>query len=171
MTDTSASEVRVLGSLRAEDGRGVVHMEDTYATDIHDLWSALTEPQRLKRWIADVEGDISIGGEFRARFTSGWEGIGSVVVCDAPRRLLVTTRSSEDNETTMEATLTADGSGTRLVIEERGLPLDEYAGHGSGWQAHVEDLAAYLAGNEPSDWSERWRELTPTYQRMSEDVN
>ena len=171
MTDTSQGEIRILGSLRAEDGRGVVHMEDTYATDIQDLWSALTEPARLKRWIADVEGDISVGGEFRARFTSGWEGTGTVVLCDAPRRLVVATHSAEDDETTMEATLTVDGNGTRLVIEERGLPLDEYPAHGSGWQAHFEDLASYLAGAVPSDWSERWRELNPTYERMAEQVS
>lgn len=171
MTDTSPADDRILGSLRTEDGRGVVHMEDTYATDIQDLWSALTEPARLKRWIAEVEGDIAVGGEFRARFTSGWEGTGSVVVCDAPHRLLVTTHSTEDDATTMEATLTADGDRTHLVIEERGLPLNEYAAHGSGWQAHVEDLAAYLAGDEPADWSDRWRELTPTYERMAEQVS
>jgi hypothetical protein len=49
------------------------------------------------------------------------------------------------------------------VIEERGLPLDELATHGAGWQAHVEDLSAYLAAREPGDWRTRWSELRPVY--------
>ena len=45
-------------------------MEGRYDTDIDDLWSALTDPQRLARWIAEVEGDLHLGGVFRATFTS-----------------------------------------------------------------------------------------------------
>src|SRR5204863_3940045 len=71
-------------------GTGAVRMEDRYDTDIDDLWSALTEPQRLARWIGDVEGDLRLGGEFRARFTSSWEGAGRVDVCEPPRRRVVT---------------------------------------------------------------------------------
>jgi uncharacterized protein YndB with AHSA1/START domain len=166
MTERKTNELRILGSLREENGRGVVHVEDVYATDIDDLWSALSEPERLKRWLAVVEGDTSIGGSFSARFTSGWEGTGRVDLCEAPNRLVVTTFSDTD-ETVMEATLTPEGTGTRLVIEERGLPLDEYAAHGSGWQAHIEDLALHLADKAPSNWADRARELSPTYKRMA----
>ena len=63
----------------------------------------------------------------------------------------------------MEAVLTAEGDSTRLVIEERGLPLEEYADHGAGWQAHAEDLAAHVEGREPGNWADRWRELTAAY--------
>jgi uncharacterized protein YndB with AHSA1/START domain len=151
------------GSLRAVDGKAVVRMEDVFDTGIDDLWSALTDPQRLARWIARVEGDLRLGGEFRASFTSGWEGPGRVDVCDPPRRLLVTMSQDEDDDTVIAAELVPDGDQTRLVVEERGLPLDEAAAHGAGWQAHVEDLAAHLAGRPPADWRTRWTELTPAY--------
>ena len=39
----------VVGSLRAVDGKAVVRMEDAFTTDAEDLWSALTDPQRLAR--------------------------------------------------------------------------------------------------------------------------
>jgi uncharacterized protein YndB with AHSA1/START domain len=75
MTGNEHGGARILGSLRAADGKGVVRMEDSFDTDIDDLWSALTDPSRLARWIGEVEGDLRLGGEFRARFfTSGWEG-------------------------------------------------------------------------------------------------
>ena len=79
---------RIVGTLaRTEDGKGAVRMEDLYDTDIDDLWSALTDPRRLARWIADVAGDLRLGGQIHARFTSTWEGPGRIDVCQAPRRL------------------------------------------------------------------------------------
>jgi uncharacterized protein YndB with AHSA1/START domain len=157
----------LIGSLREEGGRGVVRIEDVYPTGIDDLWSAVTEPARLGRWIADVAGDLREGGEFTATFTSGWTGSGSVEICDAPHRLRVRTQQPGQEVTTMEAVLTAEGDATRLVIEERGLPLAEYADHGAGWQAHAEDLRAHIDGREPSDWAARWRQLSAAYFALS----
>jgi uncharacterized protein YndB with AHSA1/START domain len=153
----------LVGSLRAVNGRAVVRMEDSFDTTIDDLWSALTDPQRLARWIARVEGDLRLGGQFRASFTSGWEGPGRVDVCDPPRRLLVTMDQDKDDQTIIAAELIPDDDQTRLVVEERGLPIDEAAAHGAGWQAHIEDLAAHLAGRPSAEWRARWAELTPAY--------
>lgn len=168
MTGTTGSAHRILGSLRRlEDGTGAVTMEDVYETDIDDLWSALTDPGRLARWIATVEGELRIGGNINARFTSAYEGPGRIDVCDAPRRLVVTFAPGAEDETVMEANLASLGERTRLIIEERGLPLEDLAGHGAGWQAHVEDLAAHLGGREPSGWRDRWLELTPAYREIA----
>ena len=157
---------QILGSMRRLDDKvGVVRVEDVYDTDIADLWSALTEPPRLARWMAQVEGDLREGGTFQARFTSSWEGPGRVDVCDAPHRLLLTLQPGTDEENTIEAVLHAEGDKTRLVIEEHGLPLDKIHYHGAGWQSHIEDLRRYLAGGE-SHWKERWEELTPSYATM-----
>ena len=166
MAETSGS-TRILGTLREEDGLGVVHVEDVYDTDIHDLWSAITEPARLARWLATVDGDLRVGGEFTATFTSGWDGVGRVDLCEEPHSLQVTTWSDEDAPGIITAHLTEEDGGTRLVIEENGLPLDVYFYHGSGWQTHIEDLAAYLAGRETSDWGARARELSPFYREMA----
>ncbi|MDJ0347115.1 SRPBCC family protein [Streptomyces sp. H10-C2] len=170
MTNDARANTRIVGSLRSADGKGAVRMEDRYDTDIDDLWSALTDPYRLARWIAEVQGDLRLGGEFQARFTSGWDGPGRVEVCEPPRRLLLAMNPGQQDETVIEALLAAEGDRTRLVIEERHLPLDELAAHGAGWQAHVEDLAAHVAGSEPGDWRSRWTELTPSYQDLAADL-
>jgi uncharacterized protein YndB with AHSA1/START domain len=157
---------QILGSMRRlDETRGAVRVEDVYDTDIADLWSAITEPHRLARWIASVEGDLRVGGIVETRFTSTWEGPGRIDVCDAPNHLVVTMEPGTDDEAVIEAVLTAEGERTRLVVEERGLPLDVLYKHGAGWQAHVEDLGRYLAGGE-STWKARWEELTPSYQSL-----
>ena len=169
MAGRTRSDTRILGTLRTEGGKGTVRVADRYDTKADDLWTALTDPDRLSRWIARVEGDLALGGAFHARFTSGWEGPGRVEVCEPPRRLLVRLDPGLPDETVVEALLTPDGDRTHLVVEERGLPLDEYADHGAGWQAHIEDLATHLTGAEPADWRTRWIELRPPYEVMAKD--
>jgi uncharacterized protein YndB with AHSA1/START domain len=168
MTSNARGSGRILGSLRSAEGKGVVRMEDRFDTDIDDLWSALTDPGRLARWIGDVEGDLRLGGEFRFRFfASGSEGTGRVDACEPPRRLLLTMALGQPDEDVIEATLTAAGGQTILVWEERGMPLDLLAAYGAGVQVHVEDLAAYLAGRERCDADARWQELIPAYRDLA----
>ena len=161
------SSVGLVGTLRTMNGKGVVRMEDRYETHIEDLWSGLTDPRRLARWIAEVDLDLRLGGTFRARFTSGWDGVGRVDDCESPQRLLLTMSPGQEDETAIEAQLSADGDGTHLVIEDRGIPLDELAAHGAGWHAHVDDLGAHIGGAETADWRRRWIELTPAYEELA----
>jgi uncharacterized protein YndB with AHSA1/START domain len=158
---------QILGSLRRlDEKRGALRVEDVYDTDITDLWSAITEPERLARWIATVEGDLRVGGTIRAHFTSAWDGPARIDVCDAPHRLVVTLEPGTEGAAEIEAMLTAEGQRTRMVVEDRGLPLDVVHLHGAGWQAHFEDLTRYLAGGR-SNWQARWEELIPPYEALA----
>lgn len=160
---------------------GAVRVEDIYDTDIHDLWQACTNPQRLERWIAKVSGDLRPGGTVHAVFTSTWTGPGRVEVCEQPHHLLLTMEPGTPHESQIEAWLTEEATGTRLVVEQRGLPLDKLHFYGSGWQVHLEDLGRSLAEGTTADtrswseqspepsWLERWTELTPAYQETVVD--
>ena len=171
---TTGGTRRILGTLRSADGRGVVRVEDRFDTDVDDLWSALTDPARLARWIGEVEGDLRLGGEFRARFFDGWEGTGRVETCLAPEHLLLAVRDADAgaddgqaDEGTIEVRLTADGGQTVLVWEERGMPLAHVAAYGAGIQVHVEELADHLAGRERDEADAAWDQLLPAYQQLA----
>ncbi len=170
--------MKIAGTMRSLDGtRGAVRVDDVYDTDIDDLWEACTDPERLARWIAKVSGDLHVGGSVHAVFTSTWAGPGRIDVCEKPHHLLITTAPDTEDETQIEAWLTAEGRTTRLVVEERGLPRERLHFHGAGWQAHLEDLARSLGGEAadgPGPWTEqaaeptwraRWAELTPAYEQ------
>ena len=179
MTSNARSGSRILGSLRSADGNGVVRIEDRYDTGIDDLWAAITDPARLARWLGRVEGDLRPGGTFRL-YTADLDSDGRIDVCEPPRRLVVTTRETDESyrkgqgaepfDELAEATLTADGEQTILVIEVRGMPLDKIAFYGAGWQIHAENLAAYLAGRESGDAEARWTALVPPYQDLAADI-
>jgi uncharacterized protein YndB with AHSA1/START domain len=160
--------MKITGTMRTLAGnRGAIRVEALYDTDIDDLWEACTKPERLARWIADVEGNLHLGGEFQARFTSGWQGTGRVQVCEPPRRLVVLTRQAgELDECLIDATLSSDGNRTSLVIEERGMPVEDLPAYGAGWQVHLEDLGTHLVGGERCDMKARWNELIVSYREV-----
>jgi uncharacterized protein YndB with AHSA1/START domain len=170
MTSNARGGGRILGSLGSTEGKGIVRMEDRFDSDIDDVWSALTDPSRLARWYGEVEGDLRLGGEYRARLhSSGWEGTGRVEACEPPQRLVVRIKDADEpDEQDIEATLTADGDQTIVVWEERGMPLDLLSAYGAGVQIHVEDLADHLAGlARRDDVKARWDELHPAYQDLA----
>ena len=165
--------MRTNATMRAlDDTHGAVRVEDVYDTDIEDLWQACTTPERLSRWICQVTGECRLGGTVDAVFTSTWSGPVRIDRCDAPDHLLLTTQPGTDEEGEIEVWLTAEGPSTRLVVEDRGLPLDALHVHGAGWQVHLEDLAQSLTSGgsaHPAGWSEqrpasawhrRWTELS-----------
>jgi len=98
-----------------------------------------------------------------------------VDACEPPRRLLVTMRDSEPRpgqpeQTENEATLTADGDGTILVVEERDLPLPLLPAYGAGVQIHFENLADHIAGRGRGDDEARWGVLLPAYEKLTPDT-
>lgn len=162
-----------------DDTHGAVRVEDVYDTGIDDLWQACTSPERLARWVARVGGDVRAGGTVELVFTSTWTGSARIEVCDAPRHLLLTTEPGTDEEGQIEAWLIEEGGRTRLVVEERGLPISPLPFYASGWRVHLEDLGRSLEIDGPvhpegwsseapaTDWKSRWEELTPSYQQAA----
>jgi len=164
-------DASVLGSLHSVDGEGVVRMEDRLDAGIDDLWGALTDPVRLAHWFGEVEGELSPGGEFHARIALGGPRTGRVEACEPPKRLLLTMRDpdpqpGQPEQTVIEAQLVAEGARSRLVWEERGMPVNLLPAYGAGVQIHVEHLADYISGRELRNAEARWNELFPAYEAL-----
>ena len=165
---------RLLGTLLTVDGTGVVRMEDRFEAGIDDVWATLTDGDRLAEWLGEFEGEILLGGEYRARYlASGWEGFGRIEAFEPPRHLLALVKDAEepdrafDHAHAFEVTLTANADRTSVVWEERGMPTDLLAAYGAGIQVQVEDLASYLAGGERCDANARFAELFPAYRDLA----
>jgi uncharacterized protein YndB with AHSA1/START domain len=177
MTNTSEDR-RILGTLHADDGKGAVRMEDRFDTGIDDVWSAFTDPERLAGWLGEFEGELRLGGEYRAHyFASGATPQGRIDAYEPPRHLLALTKDADDpdaaydDDSAFEVTLTADGDGTRIVWEERGMPVDLLWAYGAGIQVHVEDLGSYLAGGGRCDAKVRFEELRPAYEELAASLS
>jgi uncharacterized protein YndB with AHSA1/START domain len=55
-------------------------------TSVEDLWAACTSPDRLRRWLGPVEGELRVGGSFSII----GQATGVVRTCEPPHRLIVT---------------------------------------------------------------------------------
>jgi uncharacterized protein YndB with AHSA1/START domain len=116
-----------------------------YDTDMADLWDALTNPARLPRWFAQVDGDLVLGGRFHVQNNAS----GTVTACDAPRHLAGTWEFG-GGVSWIEIDLTPEGSGTRLVLRHI-APLSPHwdqfgpGAVGVGWELGLLGLSAHLA--------------------------
>lgn len=103
------------------------------------VWRALTEPRLLERWWAAGDIKPEVGHHFRLDMDS-WGQVPCTVVEVEPERRLVFTFN--DNWT-LDWTLVAEGSGTRLLLEHSGFDLDEprdryaFEQMGPGWRDEV----------------------------------
>ncbi len=117
-----------------------------YAADAPDVWDALTDPDRLRRWFLPVTGDLRPGGTFQAEGGAG----GEILTCDAPHLLRVTWG---DAASVVEVRVTPVEAGRTTVVLEHSVPV-AFAGSGAGalyvgpgWDLSLLALGLHLAGD------------------------
>ena len=155
------------------DGYRLV-FEEVYATDIDDLWSAVTERERLARWMADYSGDLRLGGHWEVADGDG-EGVwgrGAVTACEAPHRFTTVWHAEGEEPTELTVRLEPAAGGTRLILEHTGIRSSTY---GAGWQTYLEGLGAHVAGPGAEGlrgeaWAQRYRELAPAHAERFRDA-
>lgn len=138
--------------------------EDVYATDIEDLWQAITTRERLARWMVEYTGELRNGGSWAVAAEDGepsW-ATGTVTACDAPRQFTTTWHAIDEDPTELTVTLDEVEGGTRMRLVHTGIRSIFY---GAGWQTYLERLAAHLAGEPfPHTWEDRFAKLSPGYE-------
>jgi uncharacterized protein YndB with AHSA1/START domain len=121
-----------------------------YDAPIEDVWDAVTDPERVKRWFLPVSGDLREGGDFQLEGNAG----GRILRCDPPRLL----RATFGGETShVEVRLTTDGDAATTLELEHTVPL-AFAGSGAGalyvgpgWDGTLMALGRFLAGDDAHD--------------------
>ena len=144
----------------------IVRASRTYPTSQQDLWSALTEKERVVRWFADVSGDFKLGGRFAIRGNAE----GEIITCEPPRTLSLTWEFS-GNISWVRVTV-EEAEDVALLTLEHEMPTDEASeahwaqygpgATGVGWEMAFLGLDVHLSGDgEPSlDAGAAWAEGT-----------
>ena len=116
------------------------------------VFSYLVDPTKLVQWMGvSAEIDPRPGGAFRLDVDGEHIAVGQYEVVEPPHRLVVTWDWEGDAEvapgsTTVEITLTPDGSGTLLRLRHSGLPNEQQrALHQEGWRLYARNLAGLMA--------------------------
>jgi uncharacterized protein YndB with AHSA1/START domain len=126
-----------------------ITLQRHYPAEPADVWDALTDPERVRRWFLPLSGDLREGGQFQLEGNAS----GDILRCTAPERLVVT---FGDPNSRVEVRLVAQDGGTVLILEHS-VPL-AIAGSGAGalyvgpgWDGALLGLALYVEGNVPDD--------------------
>jgi uncharacterized protein YndB with AHSA1/START domain len=153
------------GLLRRDGERYAVRFERRYEHAPAELWSALTEPARLRRWLgADVvDGEIGPSGEFTFR----WEDETQfsrcrVLVWEPTSTLELAWGFSGEPDSVVRFELAPAGAATVLTLDHRLLPADQASGYGAGWQAYLDTLG----GADQASWDDRFMAVWPAYKDL-----
>jgi uncharacterized protein YndB with AHSA1/START domain len=127
-----------------------------YDAPIADVWDAITDPARIRRWFLPVSGDLRLGGSYQTEGNAG----GEIVACEPPSRLAVTWFAgprADGDVSLVEVTLSQERDGTLLVLDHvANVPPERWGEFGPGavgvgWDLVVLGLWMHLAGDDPRD--------------------
>ena len=140
-----------------DDGRLRLEYRRSWPDPIDDVWAALTEPERLARWIGRYEGPRGTGatGTFVMTQEEGDQsGQGMTIVeCEPPRRLVVEWEPTDYGHWRVELDLWAEGDRTVLRFVQHFPAGTEVTDMAMGWHWYLDKLSAELGdGTAPTDW-------------------
>ncbi len=118
---------------------------------MEDLWDAVTNAERIRRWFLPVSGRLEPGGRFQLEGNAG----GTIMHCKPPAYLGLTWEFGGD-VSWVEAHLCNDGAGrSRLAITHTALVSDHWRTFGPGavgvgWEMGLLGMELHLSRpNEP----------------------
>jgi len=150
----------------------IVVAERSFPSPPHDVWDALTNPERIPRWLLPITGELRLGG----RYELDGNASGTITDCEPPRHLAATWEYGGE-VSWIDVRLTGtDGDGTHLRLEHTahidGERWTEFGpgAVGVGWDLSILGLGEHLATGESvrPDESAPSPELV-TFMRMSSD--
>jgi uncharacterized protein YndB with AHSA1/START domain len=135
------------------DGSGEVVsvlMRRSYDAPVDDVWDAVTQPDRIKRWFMPISGELRAGGSFQLEGNAG----GEILSCEPPRLLKV---SFGGPTSIVELRLTPDGDSDTVLELEHTVPIEmAQSGAGAlyvgpGWDGALLGLGLFLGGEAVGD--------------------
>lgn len=131
--------------------RLTLHVDRTFQAPIEDVWAAITEPERLARWLGTWRGDPTEGRVmFRMTFEEGdAEQEMEIRECRPPFRLAVTSQVGEQ-AWYLDADLSERDGVTTLSFSQPDVDADDAPSIGPGWEYYLDRLVAAETGGDPA---------------------
>ncbi len=137
------------GSVTAVDGATVLRFVRRLDASREEVWSAITDSERLGRWAYPGTIEARVGGAVVFDYGEHGEGHGVVLACDEPS-VLEYQWGEGDERWRIRFELVDDGDGTVLTFDHS-LPDPAQPQFAAGWHWHLNRLALVVAGGVPAD--------------------
>ena len=138
------------GRREVRDGRAYVVFERTFRAPIADVWAAVTESDRLGRWIGIWSGDPA-SGSIAFRMTAEAEDAPEETIwideCTAPTRLVMcSARPDERQRSGAGVDLDESDGVTTLTFAQEAIDVSLAESVGPGWDYYLDRLVAAETG-------------------------
>lgn len=150
--------------LRDDEGVRLEFVRD-YDEPIEGVWSALTQPDRVARWIGTISGDPARGAvDFvMTEDEGGTPEAVPILECVPPTRLAVVL-PSPDGPWHVTVDLRAEGQMTTLVFTQRLVEPYDASSIGPGWHYYLDRLGAVVDGADvATNWDDYYPGLSSAY--------
>jgi uncharacterized protein YndB with AHSA1/START domain len=139
------------GRIERREAQHVLVQTRQLRAPIEDVWAAVTEPDRLARWIGRWDGDPTSGTvQFRMLFEGDHPGETMTIrVCEPPHRLHVTSQVGDD-VWQLDLDLTHAEGVTTLTLTQPGVTAEQASGVGPGWDYYLDRLVDAETGLDPA---------------------
>ena len=138
------------GRRENRDGHDSVVLDRTFRAPIESVWAAITESDRLERWIGTWTGDPTTGSVL---FRMNAEGDDTkpeaftIHECEPPRRVSLTSQVvGEQTAWHFVLELTEVDGTTTLTFSQSVPDADMATGVGPGWEYYLDRLVAAETG-------------------------
>lgn len=141
----------ILATGRRETRAGVDHLalDRDFTAPVEEVWAAVTDPERLSRWIGTWTGDPA-SGAVDFRMTSEGEDVPVeryvIEACEPPTRLVTRAPSLDGSDWVLTLDLAEIDGGTRLTFAQAVADPDTAASVGPGWEYYLDRLVAAETG-------------------------
>lgn len=134
---------------------------------IEDVWAALTENERLVRWIGTYDGPRGAGATGSFTMTHEAEPASeavTIVECEPPRRLVLEWTAQEHWR--IELDLAVQDGRTVLLFTQVLATAEGVEDVAAGWHWYLDKLDAVVTGGPPpADWDAFLAEYGPVHRR------
>ena len=162
------------GEIVDTPGATALRFERRYDYPIDDVWEAITDTERLGRWMFPMTFERHAGGTLSVDLGELGTVVGRVLVWDEPHHLEYEWQEPAGVGETPDATwhirfsLRPDGDATILVFEHL-LPDARRPEFAAGWHWYLDRLGALLSGNPPAqvETDEAFDELLAGYREAA----
>lgn len=149
-----------LGQVLRDDQGVRLEFVRTYDDSVEDVWSALTQPDRVARWLGTISGDPQTGTVdlTMSEDESATPAPVTILECEPPTRLVVDA-PSPDGVWRLSVALHEKDGGTCLVFVQRLSEPYDASSIGPGWHYYLDRMGAVIAGD---DFLDNWDDYYPS---------
>lgn len=154
-----------LGEVVREGGGVLLRFERSYEASPDEVWAALTEPDRMARWLGRWSGDPASGQVLLTMTDEAGTPAEPVVIdrCEPPVRLDVT-MATGDGAWPLRLQLSEHGGRTTLLFEHQLAEPYDASSLGPGWQYYLDRLGAVVDGAPvPAEFDDYFPRLADRY--------